>query len=159
MKKLSKKSIFLFGIILLCIIILTIIFFKHKNNSILFKSTYMNGAWEPTSYGYFIYSNGIIKEYDDYNKDKELKSAKLTVEELNQLKELANKVKDKYEKNEKFQMFDAGISSQQIYSQRLGRWIVLSNSGDTNGSNNTEISKEILNLIETIYNKYLNNEN
>ena len=64
-----------------------------------------------------------------------------------------------YEKNDSIQLFDAGTASKQIYSQRLGKWVVLANSGDTNGKNSTETSEEILNLIETLYNKYLNDEN
>lgn len=160
MNKLSKKSKLILGIVICIItiaIILTILFFYKKSNSILFKSTYMNAAWTPTSYGYLIYSNGIIKEYDDYNEDKDLKSAKITNEELNKLKELANIVEDKYEKDDRFQMFDAGVSTKEIYSETLERWVVLSKSGDTMGRNNTETSEEILNLIAELYNKYLDN--
>lgn len=163
MKDLSNKSKLLFGIIIcitLIAVIVTILYFNNKHSSILFQFSHENYAWTPTSFGYNIYSNGVIKEYDNYNEEKELKSAKITKEELNQLKELANKVEDKYEKdNSGFQMFDAGTTTKQIYSERLSKWIVLSKSGDTMGSNSTEISKEILNLTKQLYDKYLNDEN
>lgn len=158
MKKLNTKSKVLVGIVM-CIfaiaIILIILYFNHKNSSVLFRFSHENYAWSPTSYGYSIYSNGIIEEYDDYNEDEELKKAKITNEELNKLKELANKVEDKYEKNDKIQLFDAGTSTRKIYSDRLGKWIILSKGGDSMGKNNTETSIEILEFVEELKQKYL----
>lgn len=130
MKKISKKVKILLGIttflaIIVALIILYLNNYSSRTDRILFQYSYTNYAWAPTSRGYYIYSNGIIKEYDDYNEDKELKSAQITKEELEQLKELANKVEDKYEREESA-WCDAGTSTKQIYSTRLSKWIMLS---------------------------------
>ena len=155
-----KKTKLSLGIII-CIIIISIIsvvlYLNSKDNNILFKSSYENHAWGDISYGYYIYFNGDIKEYDDYDNDRKLKSAKISNEELKQLKKLASIVKDKYKKeNSRIQMFDAGIETKQIYNRRLFKWVILSKSGDTNGENSTETSQKILELTDTLYNKYLN---
>ena len=160
MKQLSKKAKISLEIII-CIIIISIISIvlylnSKSNNNILFKSSYENYAWGARSYGYFIYFNGDIKEYDDYDNDRKLKSAKISNEELAQLKELASMVEDKYENDTSMgQMFDAGISTEQIYNNKLSKWIVLSKYGDSMGRNSTETSKKILELTNQLYNKYL----
>lgn len=158
MEKTFKKTK-LIKTVIICIIvlmvILAILYFYNKKNSVLFKSSFTNFAWEPISDGYIIYSNGIIKEYDDYNKNKELKSAKISNEELERLKELANKVEDNYKEDDSIKMRDFGVHTSKIYSKRLKKWIKLSSFGDMNGNNKTEESQEILNLTQEIYDKYL----
>lgn len=145
--------------VIICIIIISIIsillYFYSKDNNILFKYSYENYAWGARSYGYFIYSNGDIKEYDDYDNDSKLKSAKISKKELAQLIELSNMVEDKYENDTKWQMIDAGITIKQIYNSKLSKWVILSKSGDSNGRNSSETSQKILELTNQLYNKYL----
>lgn len=157
MRKLSKKIKLVSGIAISLIVIATIIvllYLKDNSNRILFKSLYTNYAWDTISRGYYIYSNGVIKEYDDYNEDRELKSARITNGELNQLKKLANKVENAYEKKDNA-WFDAGTLTKQIYSNRLSMWVVLSQNGDSMVCNSTETSKEILKLTNELCDKYL----
>ena len=160
MKQLSKKTKLSLGIII-CIIIISIVsivlYLNSKSNNILFKSSYENYAWGARSYGYYIYSNGDIKEYDNYDNDRKLKSAKISSEELTQLKELAGMVEDKYEVDTSMgQMFDAGTSTEQIYNSKLSKWVILSKFGDSMSRNSTETSQKILELTNQLYNKYLN---
>lgn len=66
MRKLSKKIKLVSGIAISLIVIATIIvllYLKDNSNRILFKSLYTNYAWDTISRGYYIYSNGVIKEY------------------------------------------------------------------------------------------------
>ncbi len=159
----SKKTKIILGIICIIIIVTVSIFLylnikddiNIKNASILFESSYKNYAWGKQKYGYYIYSNGYIKQYDDYNKDKKLKSAKISREELSQLKELANMVEDKYEKSSIPGTYDGGTFSKQIYNENLSKWIVLSKTGDSMGKNSTEESKRILELTNQLYDKYI----
>lgn len=164
MKKISKKAK-IFLRIILCIIILTVISIfvylnikdniNTKNASILFESSYQNYAWKYQSYGYYIYSNGYIKEYDDYDNNKKLKSAKISEEELAQLKELAKTVEDKYEKSTIPGTRDGGTFTKRIYNENLSKWVILSKFGDSMGNNPTETSEEILKLTDQLYEKYL----
>lgn len=96
-----KKKL-LFGIIIFSIAIIfsLIIFIINKNNNhILFRCSYENHAWGSKHYGYIIYSNGKIEEFDSYNEDKELKKAKISKEELKELTRLLLLVKDEYHEN------------------------------------------------------------
>lgn len=165
MKNLSKSIIL--GIIILLLILVSIIslilYFNNQINnqkSVLFESSYTNFAWGYANYGYIIYSDGTIEEYDNSDEKRitDLKKDKITKEELNQLKTLANKVEDKYEEdNSGFPpMNDGGTSEKSIYNARLSKFVILSKSGDSLGGNSTETSKEILELTEKLYNKYLN---
>ena len=130
-----------------------------KDNNILFKSSNKSYAFGARSFGYYIYSNGDIKEYDDYDNDRKLKSAKISSEELTQLKKLASMVEDKYEKDTSMgQVLDAGTSTKQIYNSKLSKWVILSVFGDSMGRNSTETSQKILELTNQLYNKYLNED-
>jgi len=107
--------------------------------------------------GFYIYSNGIIEEYDNYDKSRKLKSAKITSKELHELKSLADEVEDKYKK-ENSGWNDAGIASKQIYNNKKSKWIKISERGDSVGNNTTEKGKEILNLTNQLCDKYLTND-
>ena len=161
MKKLSKKTKLSLAIticIVIILIILAILLFLNQNTNnngrILFKSSYYNNAWEPTNYGYYIYSKGVIEEFDEYNKTRKLKSAKITDEELNQLKELANTIEDKEDnaKNEtnssvaSIKPSDSGYYRRLIYSDRLAKWVKL---------NSSETGKKISELTNQLHDKYL----
>lgn len=162
MQKLSKKLIIGIVIFLIIIIIMLLLYFKNSSSNVLFKSSYINHAWGYADYGYIIYENGVIQQYDnsDEKRIENLKKDKITKKELSQLKKLANKVEDKYKKKESNPpMQDAGISENIIYSNKLSKFVVLSRSGDLMENNFTETSIEILNLTEKLYNKYLNDEN
>ena len=160
MKNRLKKVVLIIGILIVIISIIVVLCFNNQK-SVLFKSSHINYAWGYVNYGYIIYNDGVIQQYDD-SKEKRienLKKDKITKEELSQLKELSNKVEDKYEKNNNgWEMFDAGVSEKAIYSSRLSKFVILSRWGDSIGSNSTDTSKEILELTEKLYNKYLNNE-
>jgi len=152
----KNQKIVLISIIFIVVVIGIVLYLKEQVNSPLFRSSYENYAWGARSYGYVIYSNGTIKEYDDYDKEKELKKGKISREELEKLKNLANSVKNEYKKDSSgMRIFDAGVSTKEVYSERLGRWIVLSKWGDIIGSNSSEESQEILKLTEELYDKYL----
>ncbi len=161
MKKISKKLkiIFCVTMFIIAIILALLIFVINKSNTILFQASYINNAWSYTDYGYIIYANGIIEEYD-HSSEKRIENprkAKLTKEELNELKQLAAKVEDKYEKDTSgLRIFDVGVIKKSIYSNKLSKMIVLSRSGDTTGKNSTETSEKILNLTSQLYTKYLN---
>ena len=157
LSKTTKLSLLIIIFIIIILIILIAIYPNNRNNSILFKNSYENYAWGARNYGYYIYSNGNIKEYDDYDNKKKLKSAKISKEELNQLKELANIVEDKYEESaSSFKLSDSGIFTKQIYNSKLSKQVVLSKKGDSAGNNLTETSQKILKLTDELYNKYLN---
>ena len=162
MQKLSKKIIIGIIIILIIMAIILLLYFRNNSSNILFKSSYTNHAWGYANYGYIIYSNGIIQQYDHSNEKRieNPKKDKITKEELNQLKKLSNKVEDKYENDNSGipPMNDGGISEKAIYSSRLSKFVILSRSGDSLGKNATDTSKEILELTEKLYNKYLNEE-
>ena len=124
-------------------------------NGILFRKTYVNNAWDHKDYGYVIYSNGIIKEYDNINKTRKLRKGKLTESELKELKQLSVKVEDEYVKDTKRKMFDAGLSVYEIYNTKSHKWIVLRKLGDEMGSNDSEESQKILELTQKLYEKYI----
>lgn len=107
--------------------------------------------------GFYIYSSGIIEEYDNYDKSRKLKSAQITNKELKELNSLANKIEDSYKK-ENSHWNDAGIVCKQIYNNQKLKWIKVSERGDVVGNNTTEIGKEIINLTNNLCNKYLTND-
>ena len=86
---------------------------------------------------------------------KNWKKNKLTKNELERLKELANKVQDEYKVDNKNQMSDAGTTTNKIYNNKLNEWIILYKGGDDNGSNDSETSKEIKELVDNLYEKYI----
>ena len=159
----KKSKIVILIVIILAIVITTIICVVNKNAEketyLLFKSGYSNYAWDKVNYGYYIYSDGEIKEFDEYetNKKKEdLKSAKITKDELKKLKQLADSVEDKYEPNpDAEQIMDAGSSAIEIYSQKYSKWVLLSVDKGYEGSNKTEESQQILKLTEELEDKYI----
>ena len=156
--ELNKKKKIILGIIFILIILIAVLIFflSHKNsNGILFRKTYVNNAWDHKDYGYVIYSNGIIKEYDNINKTRKLRKGKLTESELKELKQLSVKVEDEYVKDTKRKMFDAGLSVYEIYNTKSHKWIVLRKFGDEMGSNDSEESQKILELTQKLYEKYI----
>ena len=125
MKNLSKRIILRIVLLLLIILIILVLLYFNTQKSVLFKSSYTNYAWGYANYGYIIYSNGIIQQYDHSNEKRieNPKKDKITKEELNQLKKLSNKVEDKYENDNSGipPMNDGGISEKAIYSSRLSK--------------------------------------
>lgn len=161
MKNLSKRPKLVIGIIvcIVCIIaIIVTLLITNVNNRVLFVSSHQSYAWGYVSLGYTIYSNGVIKEFNSNKNESELKSAKISKDELNQLKELANQVEDKYKKSDMAFTTDAGTTEKRIYSERLSKLVLLSKSGDTEGYNSSDASKEILELTNKLYYKYLRNK-
>ena len=170
MKK-KKIMIAVMTIIILILGMITIILINRKdtNKVAIFTHSHENNAWSPVSYGYTIYDDGTIKEYDNYNTDKELKIAKITDDELIQLKDLANLVDVKYTSGVNpesilnpnsfasgmISMFDAGVTEKKIYNSKDKKWITLYKFGDTMGYNNTEETKEIIELTDLLYEKYI----
>lgn len=89
------------------------------------------------------------------------------MEELKQLTILSLQVKDKYcnvssvketfenEIKEIFPSANAGICTSKIYSNRLKKWVSLSKRGGELGENTDPVAKEILELTNKLYEKYL----
>ncbi len=160
----SKKIKMIILIVVVCIItgiVGTIIFLKGKEKEPIFKYSYENHTWEDSKNGYIIYFNGDIEEYDEYAKPEDLKKAKLSKDEIKQLKELANKVEDEYQEYD-IEISGAGLgkSVDEVYSKRLKKWITLSKMEDdgSGGGNLSETGESILDLTSTVYEKYIENE-
>ena len=155
MKKRKKLVLISMVIIVVLVIVLLLFIFLKCNKEELFIHSYENYAFAPTNYGYIIYSDGTIKEYDDYHHRKNLKKQKITEEELAELKVLANKVKkDQYKKDDnRTNLSDMGSSTTKIYNSQSKEWIILY---DWIGSNNSEESQKIRKLTVELYQKYLN---
>lgn len=161
----NKRVLIIIVVIILVLLLAIGIAFSVRNNTALFKHSYQDYEWESRSCGYIIYSNGIIKEYNDFDNKKELKKNKLTKNELEKLKELANKVKydiqievqhiEEYNDFDRYQICDSGITVNKIYNNKLNKWIILDKSGYINGSNNSDESKEIKELVDRLYQKYI----
>ena len=155
MIKLSKKSIIS---IIIIIAVILLFFLDNYSNEILFKSSYTNASWGHVDYGYIIYKNGIIQQYDNSDEKhiKNIKKDKITILELIQLKILANKVEDKLSTyDSRLHMLDSGVSEKIIYSKTLSKFVVLYQNGYDYAKNTSEAGEEILNLTEKLYNKYL----
>ena len=171
-KNLSKKIkilIVVLSIIAIAIIISLILI----NSKVIFINSYdgNHACWGTVSYGYKIYDNGIIEEYYEYNNDKELKKVKISKDELTKLKKLANSVESKYTKElnpesilhpNSFKgsmeaMSDAGVTEKKIYNNKKNKWITLYQFGYTMRYNDTEETKEIIELTEQLYEKYIEN--
>lgn len=153
MTKRKKIVLLSMAIIIAFVIILLLFIFIQGTKEELFIKSYQNYAFAPQNYGYIIYSDGTIKEYDKYHYNKNLKKARITNEELVELKELANKVKDEYKKDDKTNYADMGSSTTKIYNSQTKKWIILD---DWIGSNNSEEAQKINKLIARLYQKYLN---
>ena len=153
----NKKIFIIIVIIILVLCIAAGIIFSVKNNKrALFIHSHKNYN-SGTNYGYIIYSDGTIEEYEGFNYNKELKN-KLTKSELNELKELANNVQDKFEVYNDMWLqtpLDVGTTVNEIYNDKLNNWIILDKSGGENGGNNSEESKRIKELVDMLYEKYI----
>lgn len=170
-KKVSKKIKIIIGVLIIIVvgIIISLLLINKFKSKVIFINSHENYAWSPVSYGYKIYNNGIIEEYDEYDNEEELKRAKISNEELMKLKELADSVEADYTKKLNPQsilnpnsfaaamevMWDAGVTEKKIYNNKEDKWITLYQYGDTMGYNNTEETKEIIELTEQLYEKYL----
>ncbi len=169
-----KKKIISIVIIISIIIILEIIIvllMKWKNTKAeLFISSY--DYPKMVSYGYKIYVDGTIREYDINKSKEELKVAKIKNYELTQLKNLTNLVETNYIKGlnpiSKFYpntpygrivaVDDAGIEEKRIYKSVDKKWITLYKFGDEMGYNDTEETKRIIELTNQLEKKYLKAE-
>lgn len=172
---LSRKTKIMIVILILLIIliisfIIGLILYNINNNQIIFVNSYENNAWAPASYGYRIYANGTIEEYDNYDSDTQLKKAKISNEDLKKLKKLANLVNSNYinginpeslfhPANSITVIFseasDAGLTEKKVYNDKEEKWIVLYQCGNIMGYNDTEETWEIIELTEQLYKKYL----
>lgn len=172
---LSRKTKIIIVILSLLIISFTIrlILYNINNNQIIFVNSYENNAWASHSYGYRIYANGTIEEYDNYDSDTELKKAKISNEDLKELKKLANSVNSNYIDGVNPESLfhpansttvilseasDAGLTEKKIYNGKRKKWIVLYQCGDIMGYNDTEETWKIIELTEQLYKKYLQSD-
>lgn len=147
----KKKFVLIsIAIIIALVIVLLLFMFFRSNKEELFICSYKNYNY---NYGYIIYSDGTIKEYDEYNHKKNLKKENITNEELAELKELANKVKDEYKEKDTIHWPDMGGYTEKIYNSQSKKWIILDSS---DVSNNSEEGQKIEKLIAELYQKYLN---
>lgn len=171
---LSKKAkIIIISILLIISFVIVLFLYNINNNQIIFINSHENNAWAPVSYGYRIYANGIIEEYNNYNSDTELKKAKLNKEDLKKLKSLANSVNSNYIDGVNPESLfhsaksitvilseasDAGLTEKKIYNNKEKKWIVLYQCGNMMGYNDTEETWEIIELTEQLYKKYLQDD-
>ena len=160
-----KRGYLIIIIIIIASIIATIYLVNRESKNteeLLFKSEYINDSWGYQNYGYVIYSNGKIQQFNNSTnaKDQNLKKAKLTKEELKRLIELSSNVIDNLEVEEdksSSNFFDIGTSKTQVYNQKLGEWIILNQSDSQRTiKNNTDVAKEIMELTSQLKSKYLN---
>lgn len=171
-KRLDKKIKISIAIIMVIISTVIVSLVVIKNNTyILYSEDYSNYSWGFVSYGYTIYNDGRIEEYNSKKTDEELSKAKISREELRKLKELINKTQDKYNGNinpmttaiEQGSLvlnvgMDVGTLKQKIYKKKENKWITLYKSGNPMGYNEVDETAEILKLVESLYNKYCNNK-
>lgn len=166
-----KKKIAIISSIIIILEIVLIILIKLivTNKAAIFIHSHQNYARVRNKSGYIIYNNGTIREFDEANTNKKLKYAKITDDELTQLKVLADLVKENYVSDDdpnywlnpegtKFRMekwFDAGITEKKIYNSIDKKWITLYTNGDKMGYNDTEESKKIIELTNELYKKYI----
>lgn len=170
--KISKKS----KIIIVIIVILLVIgaisggVLYYRNNQVIYINSYENNAWGNRSSELKIFANGIIEGYYNYNGETKTKRAKISDEDLKKLKDLSNMVNDNYKEglnpesilnpNSLSEIMaganDTGFTEEKIYSNKEKKWIILYQSGDIMGYNDTDETKEIIELIEQLYTKYIN---
>ena len=154
--KITKKSKIIIVIILLIMSFVGLFIYHMMNNRIIFMYSYKNNSWGSVSRGYIIYVNEKIEEYDAYNDDAELKKAKISKEEIKELKNLANSINSNYiNRTNSANFFDAGLIEKKIYNSKEEKWIILYQSGDINGYNDTEETEKIIELTQQLYGKYL----
>ena len=120
MKKIFKKKIIIIGIILFIAIIIFILKF-----CILYKFYAVNYAWGEYHGYIYIFSNGLYIDYYNHSGEKNFKKAKISKEELKQLKNLAKNLEDKYEEDNSIRMNDAGQHTEKIFNRKKFRWILL----------------------------------
>lgn len=148
----KKKVLIIVGmIILLAIIGIILIAKNHK------KELFIHSFSNYNKYGYIIYDDGTIKEYNETEK-KKLKKNKLTKDELEELKTLANKVEDDFYVLEGATFFDAGTTIDKIYSDKINDWIIIFKRDYYYGYNNTEEGRRIRELVNELYEKYIKDD-
>lgn len=149
-----KKKI-LIGVAVIAVIIFIII--KTQDKDVIFMNQFTNYANGHVEFGYYIYSNGIIQEFDNRKENSELKQKKIDKDELQKLKQLINSVEDKYEIYSEDSSYwhnlviDGGTTIKCVYKKE--KEMVLLNG---EGSNSSKESVEIKKLTEELCEKYLN---
>lgn len=152
-------------IVVAVIAVIIFIIIKTQDKDVIFMNKYTNYANGHVEFGYYIYSNGIIQEFDngiiqalDNRKgNSELKQKKINKDELQKLKQLINSVEDKYEIYSEDSSYwnnlviDGGTTIKCVYKKE--KEIVLLNG---EGSNSSKESVEIKKLTEELCEKYLN---
>lgn len=161
----NKNKIF---VILGIIILVLVLFFIDKNfinksnqysylsndANMIYKHTYKNYAWSTQEHYFIIYKDGTILDYKNYNGETEYKIDKIKKEELQELKNLANKIEDNFTPSDSH-LEDGGNNIKEIYNETLNKWVILSKFGDTNGKNETLNSKLIIDLVNKLEDTYL----
>ena len=148
-----KKKIL---IVVAVIAVIIFIIIKTQDKDVIFVNKYTNYANGRVEFGYYIYSNGIIQEFDNRKENSELKQKKIDKQELQKLKQLINSIEDKYKKFEKDSRWhnsaiDVGITMKGVFKKE--NEIVLLNG---EGSNSSQESAEIIKLTGELCKKYLN---
>lgn len=150
----KKKILILVAVIAVIIFIII----KIQGKDIIFMNNYTNYANGHVEFGYYIYSNGVIQEFDCKKESSELKHEKINKEELKQLKELINHLEDKYENYDEENywntlVIDGGTTTKCVYTKE-NVFVLL----DGEGSNSSQESIEIREFTEKLYKKYINNK-
>ena len=132
-----------------------------ETKRLLFMESYYNSEL-PSMSGYTIDNDGIINSFSD----TEFTEAKINTEELEKIKELINLIEENYIEflnpesilsNEKSDLLynDYGVIEKSIYDNKKEQWITLYRYGDVMGYNNTPETKELIKLIDYLYEKYI----
>ena len=126
----------------------------HKGQSELgfeqFDLTELNGADDLYA------SNGIIEEQNTA-KNNNLKSNKISKEELKELKELIKTIEEQYEEKtlQKHEIvIDNGSTTKSIYSNEMKKWIILSSSTKIKLIEPVKLVEKLLTLCKNVENLY-----
>lgn len=147
-----KKKIL---IVVAVIAVIIFIIIKIQSKDIIYMNEYTNYANGYVGFGYYIYSNGVIQEFDNRKESSELKNKKINKKELKKLKKMINSLEDKYEKHDEESYWyplaiDGGTTTKCVYKKE-NVFVLL----DGEGSNYSQESKEITDFTKELYEKYI----
>lgn len=127
----------------------------YVNQLFLGEALFTSDSWSHGPHWYITEKGYICNSVREIGKY--IKYPKITNEELNKLKKLANEVEDETENYIFSEWMMSGGHSQKIYSERLSKWIVLSARSSNSSTKNLTpiVVQEILDFANELYIKYL----
>lgn len=167
-KKISIIKKVIIGIVIVIIgIVLSLVIINIQGKEIYWKY-HVNCSWGYFSEEVKIYDNGIIERYCN---GELVKKVKISEEELNELKRLANLVEDNYTEEVKSTTFksdfdygggklsDSGTTTVCVYNSKKNHWYTISESSDIKGIKGEGYATEIKELEKQLYMKYITEKN